>query len=462
MIRSAHAHRPLWHLLPEAATLLAAARPRPGDLRAVRHLLTRPGAGGRLSLAGVGLWAAHRAREQTVLVDSEGVVTGTELIRLVAARAEQLRGAGAVLLHDQDDRRLVTTLVAAGVAGVDVVLLGARAGAEEVTAAEARVQQLAATRGAGRAPAVVLHSSGTTGHPHPRTQRAVRLGQLPTVVSLAAALGARRAEPMLVAAPVAHGHGLSALAAAFALGAPVLLGAAARPDRGLDLMVEHRVRTWVGLPTQLADLLHAAGEEADRMAALRRLRRVVTGSAPVPTEVVTQVHQRVGEVLVSYYGTTEAGTATIARPADLAAAPATAGRPATGVRVQVRDQAGRLAPVGQVGQVVLRSRWRAPGEPEWVHTKDRGRLDDSGRLLLAGRSDDAVLVGGHVVHLAAVTSWLRNHPEVQQVQVRAVPHERLGSALEARVRSTGSLAALHAQARAALGDAAAPRLLLPW
>ncbi len=492
--RGAHAYRSRWHLLPEATALLRAARLRPGDLRALPGPLASGMAGTPrptglgLSLAGVGLWAARRAGAGPVLIDPGGVVSGADLLDLVATRVADLRGAGAVLVRSEGDRHLVAALVAAGVAGVDVVLVSPRAGGEELAAARDRVEELrrasvppsdasvaAASRGrpgpirwrarprpARRAPAVVLHSSGTTGLPHPRTQRSVGLGQLPTVVSLAAALGARRGEPMLLAAPVAHGHGLSALAAALTLGAPVLLGATARPDRGLALIAEHRVRTWVGLPTQLGDLLGAAGRDAGHAGALRGLRRAVTGSAPLPVEIVTGVRQAIGEVLVCYYGTTEAGTATIARPADLAAVPATVGRPATGVRLQVRDRAGRLAPLGQLGQVVLSSGWRAPGEPEWVHTKDRGRLDAEGRLVLAGRSDDAVLVGGHVVSVAAVSDWLRARPGVQQVQVRPVPHDRLGTVLEARVRSTGSLAALHAEARAALGDAAAPRRLLPW
>ena len=511
----AQARRSLWHLVPELAHLLLAVRLRPADLPALVALAPPSRGDGRglgrrgerdrhdapvrlrrcgLTLAGLGLWAARRAGEAPVLIDADGVVTGTELLHLVARRADALRGAGAVLVRGEDDRHLVATLLAAGTVHVDVVLLGRRAGAEELAAAQAYVEELTTRRSGSRGarreiPAVVLHSSGTTGRPSPRTQRAAGLAQLPTVVSLTAAFGARRGETMLVAAPLGHGHGLSALAAGLLLGAPVLLGAAARPDRGLGAMAEHRVRTWVGLPTQLADLLAAAGlgptgsgiagpatsgatggpagpatpgATGGPGATLAGLRRIVTGSAPLPVELVAQVRRAAGEVLVSYYGTTETGTATIARPEDLAAEPATAGRPATGVSVQIRDRAGRLAPLGQVGRVVLRSPWRAPGEPEWVATGDRGRLEGSGHLVLVGRTDDAVLVGGHVVSRGAVAAWLRSRPEVQEVQVRAVPDRRLGSVLEARVRATGSLAALQAAAREALGDAAAPRRLLPW
>ena len=475
--RPARSGRSLWHLVPELAAVLRSARLRPVDLSALSAFTGNGRTGGHgLTLAGAGLWAARRAGEGPVLIDDDGPVSGTALRHLVAGLAGELRDAGAVVVRRGDDRHLVASLVAAGVVGVDVVLVGPRAGAEEVTAAQRRADHLAqgqrrveeprqcGRQGRCRRAAVVLHSSGTTGQPHPRTQREVGLTQLPTLLSLMAALGARREEPMLLAAPVSHGHGLSALAAGLLLGAPVLLGAARRADRGLTLMAQHQVRTWVGLPTQLADLI--AGAERDPGGAgadaLRGLRRIVTGSAPLPEELVTAAHRRVGEVLVNYYGSTEAGTVSIARPADLVAVPATVGRPATGVQIEIRDHAGRVAPVGQVGEVVLRSQWRAAGEPRWVHSKDRGRLDETGRLVLVGRSDDAVLVGGHVVSVAAVTAWLRTRPGVQDAAVWVRPHPRLGSVLEARVRATVDLAGLHAEARAALGDAAAPRSVLPW
>lgn len=463
--RPARSSRSLWHLVPELAVVLRAARLRPADLPALRALIG--GADGYgLTLAGLGVWAALRAKSRPVLIDDAGEVSGTELAHLVHAAAEELRGIGATVVLRADDRHLVATLIAAGTVGVDVVLVGPRSGAEEVAAAQSRAEQLRKwERGAGaRRPAVVLHSSGTTGRPHPRTQRDVGLRQLPTVISLIAALHARRGEPMLLAAPVSHGHGLSALAAGLLLGAPVLLGAARQPDRGLARLAEHRARTWVGLPTQLADLVAAADAHTagDRPWPLRGLRRIVTGSAPLPAELATEVRWRAGAVLVNYYGSTEAGTVTIARPTDLAAAPAAVGRPATGVRIEIRDHAGRMAPVGQVGDVVLRSQWRAAGEPVWVRSTDRGRLDEAGRLVLVGRSDDAVLVGGHVVSVAAVTAWLLARPGVHEVTVSAQPHERLGSVLEARVRGTADLPALHAAARTALGDAAAPRRVLSW
>lgn len=469
--RPARSRRSLWHLVPELAAVLGSARPRPGDLPALSAFT-----GSGLALAGVGIWAARRAGNSPVLIDDGGVVTGTTLLQLTSGAVEELRGAGAVVVSQADDRYLVATLIAAGIAGVDVVLVGPRAGAAEITSAQRRADHLAQAQrraeepkryrrqGGRRRPAVVLHSSGTTGRPHPRTQRDVGPAQLPTLISLIAALDARRGEPMLLAAPVSHGHGLSALAAGLLLGSPVLLGAARHPDRGLARLAEHRVSTWVGLPTQLADLVTAADARTGSpgAGALRRLRRIVTGSAPLPEELASEVRRRVGDALVNYYGSTEAGTVTIARPADLAAVPATVGRPATGVTIEIRDHAGRVAPLGQVGDVVLRSQWRAAGQPVWVRSKDRGRLDETGRLVLVGRSDDAVLVGGHVVSVATVVAWLRARPGVQEVAVSVQPHERLGSVLAARVRGDADLPALHAEARAALGDAAAPRSVLPW
>ncbi|UFU05253.1 class I adenylate-forming enzyme family protein [Ruania halotolerans] len=469
--------------MPEAAALARAIRPRPRDLPALAALV-RHGS----TLAGVGLWAVHRSADHPLLFDDDGAVTGAELgtavQRIMAAIGDPPPRAVAIL---GDHRGLVAVIIAAGALGIDLTLLSPRAGDQArrqaladdvgvilhdgplhapVTATGRTVDVRAALlrpdsvvprpRKRPAAAALVVHSSGSTGAPHSRTERSVGWPQVPTVISLAAALGARRGEPMLVAAPLSHGHGLSALAAGLLVGAPVLLGASRHGDHGRAAIVDHRVATWVGLPTQLADLM--SGPDSPRLP----LRRIVVGSAPTSTALVEQVRAIAGEVLVNYYGTTESGTVTIARPADLTADPATVGRPATGVTLEIQDVTGQILPRGEVGQVMVCSPWRAAGEHPWTHTGDRGRLDAAGRLTLAGRGDGTVIVGGHRVNLREVAAWLERQPGVDRVEVTAVADTRLGEVLHARVAGQVDLADLHARARAELGDAAAPRELKEW
>jgi O-succinylbenzoic acid--CoA ligase len=55
----------------------------------------------------------------------------------------------------------------------------------------------------------------------------------------------------------------------------------------------------------------------------------------------------------------------------------------------------------------------------WFHTSDLGRVDDDGRLVVLGRSDDVVVSGGVNISLAAVERRLRSMPDLGHVAVTA-------------------------------------------
>ena len=65
----------------------------------------------------------------------------------------------------------------------------------------------------------------------------------------------------------------------------------------------------------------------------------LSGSA-LPGELATRAMDTFGDVLYNLYGSTEVAWATIATPADLRAAPGTAGRPPIGTVVKLLDEDG--------------------------------------------------------------------------------------------------------------------------
>ena len=69
----------------------------------------------------------------------------------------------------------------------------------------------------------------------------------------------------------------------------------------------------------------------------------------------------------------------------------------------------------------------------WFLTSDAGRLDEDGRLHVLGRIDDVVISGGVNVPLPAVAARLREHPEVEAVEVLGVPDEEWGTRVVAFV-----------------------------
>ena len=73
----------------------------------------------------------------------------------------------------------------------------------------------------------------------------------------------------------------------------------------------------------------------------------------------------------------------------------------------------------------------------WFHTSDLGRLDDDGRLVVLGRSDDVVVSGGVNVSLAAVEARLRAMPGVGHAAVTSRPDAEWGAEVVAVIEAGG-------------------------
>lgn len=213
------------------------------------------------------------------------------------------------------------------------------------------------------------------------------------------------------------------------------------------------------VPTMLADLLEDPGRTGSRP------RVVVSAGAPLPTELESRARAAwPGVRIVEYYGSTEQSFVAARVGGD----PGTVGPPFPGVRVQIRDDAGRRLPPGVAGVIWTRSPYAAAGYVDgvpgrfrqtagWVSVGDRGSLDDDGVLTLLGR--DQITTGGATVDPAAVEAVLRGAPGVRDVVVLGVPHGRLGEVVAAVVegRSDGGVGSLRRYAQAQLAAAQRPR-----
>lgn len=189
----------------------------------------------------------------------------------------------------------------------------------------------------------------------------------------------------------------------------------------------------------VARFLEGATEGGD----FPRLRTVVLGGERVDDaaiEVVRGVFGRHIEVF-NGYGTTETGVLTFHRvdPAERhGAAGVPAGTPIAGMDLVLVDEHDEEVPAGEVGELLVRSRflfdgyWGQPDldavvlaeDPETgalvYRTGDLGRLVD-GRLELIGRSDTEVKVRGHRVVPGEVEQAMLALDQVIDVVVEARP-----------------------------------------
>jgi acyl-coenzyme A synthetase/AMP-(fatty) acid ligase len=115
------------------------------------------------------------------------------------------------------------------------------------------------------------------------------------------------------------------------------------------------------------------------------------------------------------------------------------GRPHPGVELRIVDpDTGDPVEPGAVGVLLARAPQIAAAGPDgWTRTNDLARIDADGFLFIAGRVDDVIIRGGFKVDPASVTARLREHPDVVDAAVIALPDERLGQVPGAAVVLAG-------------------------
>jgi fatty-acyl-CoA synthase len=272
----------------------------------------------------------------------------------------------------------------------------------------------------------IILTSGTTGAARPIARTG---GGSRSVIALLSGLPLRVRETHLIAAPMFHAWGWLHMQLSMLLSSTLVLTRRFEPERVLALVDRERCQVLVAVPAMLRGMLDLPPGVRRRYDTASLRLAVVSGSA-LPADLAERFREVFGDILYSLYGSTEAGYATVATPADLRAAPGTAGRPLPGVRVMVLDGDGHPCPTGVVGAIHVSGPDAVSGV---VRTGDVGWFDAAGRLFVAAREDDMVIVGGENVYPAEVEDVLLRHPDVADAAVVGVPDRALGEILIAHV-----------------------------
>ena len=276
--------------------------------------------------------------------------------------------------------------------------------------------------------AVVLHTSGTTGHPKAVSYRHDRLARRSRLNASLQQL--RPGSVFATASPFHHIAGLGNIMVALAAGATTVTVPRFTVEawRGLEeLGVTHAL----AVPTMVEMLLRQGALP------LRTLRIMQYGASPIhPDTLRVAMAQLPGVDFLSLYGQTEGSPITWLSPQDhrLAAAGRdellqSVGRAAPGVEVRISHPDG-----SGTGEVIARADHLFAASPDgWLRTGDLGRLDDDGYLYLIGRRGDMIIRGGENVYPVEVENRLLEHPRIADVAAIGVPDRLLGEAIKAFV-----------------------------
>jgi acyl-CoA synthetase (AMP-forming)/AMP-acid ligase II len=289
-------------------------------------------------------------------------------------------------------------------------------------------------------PALILFTSGTTGHP-----KGVVLSFQTLLTRIAlnrAAIGRASRMRTLVTLPTSFGHGLigNALTPLMSGGDIVLhpLGQTLAGNLG-RIVDEFRIGFLSSVPAFWRMALKFSASPSKS-----KLLRVHVGSAPLPPDLWARIAEWSRAEVVNCYGITElANWVAGASSRSEGIADGLVGRP-WGAQAAIKDSSGALREIGE-GELVVKSPTVMSGylrRPDltaavlvdgWYHTGDTGHIDEAGLIRLVGRIKDEINRAGFKVQPSEIDALLETHPAVSEACVFGIPDLVSGQIVAAAV-----------------------------
>ncbi|WP_409436181.1 acyl-CoA synthetase [Mycobacterium sp. SMC-14] len=291
--------------------------------------------------------------------------------------------------------------------------------------------------------AVIMYTSGTTGHP--KGAMLTHANLFWNNINALLTFDTSQNDVSLVCAPLFHIGGLNVTTlVTLQKGGRIVLMPTFDPAEALRLIADQRITTMFGVP---AMFLFMSQRPEFAETDLSSVRSFVCGGAPVPEPLIRRYAER-GIPFAQGYGLTEtAPLALVLRTDEVGVKIGAAGNqvlPLSDVRLV--DLENQPVPAGTRGEICVRGPqvmagyWRNPDATAavidaegWFHTGDIGQADDDGYVWVLDRVKDMVISGGENVYPAEVEDVLYGHPAVAEVAVLGTPHEKWGEAVTAVV-----------------------------
>jgi len=285
----------------------------------------------------------------------------------------------------------------------------------------------------------VILTSGTTGTPK-GAQRTSPDG-LMTLASLLDMIPYRRGSTMMIAAPLFHSWGFLHFVISLPTTSTMVLRRRFDPEETLKAIERTRADVLAVVPVMIQRILGLPDDTLQRYKLASLKIAALSGSA-LPGELATLWMDRFGDNIYNLYGSTEVSFATIATPADLRAAPGTAGRPPRGTTVRLFDEDGKDVGPGEVGRIFVGNDMKMEGYTGGgnkeaidglLSSGDVGHFDSDGRLFVDGRDDEMIVSGGENVFPREVEDLLADLDGIAEVAIIGVEDEKFGQRLKAFV-----------------------------
>ncbi|MCY8404033.1 o-succinylbenzoate--CoA ligase [Bacillus sonorensis] len=277
--------------------------------------------------------------------------------------------------------------------------------------------------------ATIMYTSGTTGRPKGVMQTFAN--HYFSAVSSALNLGLAENERWLIALPLFHISGLSALFKSVIYGMTVVLHQKFDADDVLRSIDDHQVTIISVVQTTLSRLA------ARVKSCPESLRCLLLGGGPAPYALLEECKRKRLPVVQSYGMTETCSQIATLAPEHSIQKLGSAGKPlfASSIRIEKNGAAAKAGEHGEItvkGPTVMKGYLKNKAANKksfndgWFRTGDIGYFDDDGFLYVLDRRSDLIISGGENIYPAEVEAVLMAHPSIDEAGVKGADDETWG------------------------------------
>ena len=249
-------------------------------------------------------------------------------------------------------------------------------------------------------------------------------------------------EKFLSILPFFHVYGMTVcLNFPVSIAACMILTPRFQPKQVLKLIHSEKPTLFPGAPTMYIALLQIPKiKKYD----LTSIQFCLSGSAPMPVEIIKRFEAISGCHIVEGYGLTECSPLANVNPLYGIRKAGSIGIPVSDTLVKVVDMETREeALVGELGELyikgpqVMQGYWRMEEETKavfqdgWLLTGDIGKMDLEGYFYIVERKKDIIIAGGFNIYPREVEEVLYEHPAIKEAAIVGVPDPYRGETVKA-------------------------------
>lgn len=272
--------------------------------------------------------------------------------------------------------------------------------------------------------AIYLFSTGSTGKP--KCVARSHANMIALARNHTATINWDSGDRILFSIPISHTYGLGNFVSALSVGACCYFLPRFTRKEVLGVLEEEQITVFPAVPFMLETLARSASRGDYNFP---RLKHVISAGAPLPEETFFSFHRAFSVYPRQLYGSSETGVMAINIAENIEEKRLSVGVPVENVVIRVISETGSELPVGQIGEVIIRSPSMTDGyvdfpeETERVfvdgfyHTGDLGMFDGDGYLFIRGRKKLFINISGNKVDPFEVENLLMTHGKIMEVAV---------------------------------------------